>query len=91
MKSIDTVLDSFLKNTGLSSGVNQQKAVELWSEIVGDKIAENTEAVSVKHGVLFVKANSSTWSQELQLKKKEVLSKINKRIGKKTITDLRFI
>ena len=91
MKSINTVLDSFLNNSGLSSGVNQQKAMEFWSEIVGDKIAENTEAVSVKHGVLFVKASSSTWSQELQLKKKEVLSKINKRIGKKTITDLRFI
>ena len=91
MEPINTVLDNFLNNSGLSSGVNQQKAMEFWSEIVGDKIAENTEAVSVKHGVLFVKANSSTWSQELQLKKKEVLSKINKRIGKKTITDLRFI
>ena len=44
-----------------------------------------------KHGVLFVRANSSSWSQELQLKKKEILLKVNNKIGNKVITDLRFV
>ena len=91
MKQINTVLDNFLKKSGLSSGVNQQKAVDVWEEVVGETIAEHTEAVSVKHGVLIIRAKSSNWSQELQLKKKEILSKINSRVGKQTIKDLRFI
>ncbi len=91
MKQINTVLDNFLKKSGLSSGVNQQKAVGVWEEVVGETIAEHTEAVSVEHGVLFIRAESSTWSQELQLKKKEILSKINSKVGKQTIKDLRFI
>ena len=91
MKPINTVLASFLKKTRLSHGVNQQKAIEVWSETVGNKIAEKTEAVSVERGVLIIRADSSVWSQELQLKKKEILLKINKKVGKKTITDLRFI
>ena len=91
MKSINTIINGFLKNSGLSSGVDQQKAIEVWEEVVGKKIAENTEAVSVEHGVLFIRAGSPSWSQELQLKKKQILLKVNNKIGNKIITDLRFI
>ena len=91
MKSINTIINGFLKNSGLSSGVDQQKAIEVWEDAVGKKIAENTEAVSVEHGVLFIRAGSPSWSQELQLKKKQILLKVNNKIGNKIITDLRFI
>ena len=70
MKSINTIINGFLKNSGLSSGVNQQKAIDVWNDVVGKSIAENTEVLSVEHGVLFIRVSSSSWSQELQLKKK---------------------
>ena len=91
MKSINTIINGFLKNSGLSSGVNQQKAIDVWNDVVGKSIAENTEVLSVEHGVLFIRVSSSSWSQELQLKKKEILLKVNNKIGNKTITDLRFV
>lgn len=91
MKPISTIINGFLKNSGLSTGVDQQKAISVWGEAVGKKIAENTEVVSVEHGVLFIKANSSSWSQELQLKKKEILLKVNNKIGNNVITDMRFV
>jgi len=91
LKSINTIINGFLKNSGLSSGVNQQKAIDVWNDVVGKSIAENTEVLSVEHGVLFIRVSSSSWSQELQLKKKEILLKVNNKIGNKTITDLRFV
>ena len=91
MKPISSIINGFLKNSGLSNGVDQQKAIEIWGDAVGKKIAENTEVVSVEHGVLFIRADSPSWSQELQLKKKEILFKVNNKIGNKTIKDLRFI
>ena len=91
MKSINTIINGFLKNSGLSSGVNQQKAIDVWNDVVGKSIAENTEVLSVEHGVLFIRVSSSSWSQELQLKKKEILLKVNNKIGNKAITDLRFV
>ena len=91
MRQINTVIDSFLVKTGLSKGVGQQKALEVWEEVVGKKISENTEALSVNHGVLYIKTHSSAWAQELQLKKKEIILKINKKLKKKIITDLRFM
>jgi predicted nucleic acid-binding Zn ribbon protein len=91
LKSINTIINGFLKNSGLSSGVNQQKAIDVWNDVVGKSIAENTEVLSVEHGVLFIRVSSSSWSQELQLKKKEILLKVNNKIGNKAITDLRFV
>ena len=76
---------------GLDVGVNQEQAVKIWPTAVGEKIAENTTVQDVKHGVLFVRANSPVWAQELQFQKKEVLFKINSALGKKTIKDIRFL
>ena len=91
MKSIKTVLNTYLFKTGLDVGVNQQQAVNLWATAVGKKIAENTTVQDVKHGVLVVRVDSPIWAQELQFQKKEVLFKINKTLGKKTIKDIRFV
>ena len=91
MKSIKTVLNTYLFKTGLDAGVNQQQAVNLWPIAVGKKIAENTTVQDVKHGVLIVRVDSPIWAQELQFQKKEVLLKINKTLGKKTIKDIRFV
>ena len=91
MKPIKTVLNTYLFKTGLDAGVNQQQAVNLWPIVVGKKIAENTTIQDVKHGVLIVRVDSPIWAQELQFQKKEVLFKINKTLGKKTIKDIRFV
>jgi predicted nucleic acid-binding Zn ribbon protein len=91
MKSIKTVLNTYLFKTGLDVGVNQQQAANLWPTAVGKKIAENTTVQDVKHGVLIVRVDSPIWAQELQFQKKEVLFKINKTLGKKTIKDIRFV
>jgi predicted nucleic acid-binding Zn ribbon protein len=65
--------------------------VNLWPIAVGKKIAENTTVQNVEHGTLLVHAASPVWAQELQLQKKDILSKLNKTLGKKTIKDIRFV
>ena len=76
---------------GLDKGVRQQQAVNLWPIAVGKKIAENTTVQNVEHGTLIVHATSPVWAQELQLQKKDILSKLNKILGKKTIKNIRFV
>ena len=91
MKSIKTVLNTYLFKTGLDKGVKQQQAVNIWPTAVGKKIAENTTVQDVKHGILLVHAESPVWAQELQFKKKEILSNLNSSLGKKRIKDIRFV
>jgi predicted nucleic acid-binding Zn ribbon protein len=84
-------IDIFLKKNDLERGVNQNKAIIIWEQIVGEKIAENTKADSVEYGVLMVKVETPTWRQELIFKKQEILGKINHQLGQNTIREIRFI
>ena len=39
----------------------------------------------------FIKTESATWRQELHMQKKEIINKINKKIGSIAIKEIRFI
>ncbi len=91
MEHIAKSLKTLIKKQGLEKGLNQQKALEVWGEVVGQKIREKTEPDSVEFGVLTVKTPSSTWNQELELQKHDIIHAINKKLNKKTIKDIRFI
>tara|TARA_Y100001970_G_C14190111_1_gene834841 strand:- start:1159 stop:1434 length:276 start_codon:yes stop_codon:yes gene_type:complete len=91
MEHIQKAIKSFLKNTGLENGVAQQKAIEVWCEIVGEKVAKNTNAESIEHGTLTVKTKNPVWRQELLFQKKEIIKKLNKKLKKNIIKEIRFL
>ncbi len=91
MQSLKIAIDSMLKRFGIDNAIAQNKALNNWNEIVGDRVARNTQPDRVEHGVIIVKVSSPTWRQELYFQKKEILQKINNTIGKNVIRDIRFI
>lgn len=91
MEHIAGVLKKFIKKQGLEKEINQQKAVDIWAEVVGKSIKEHTEPVDVRFGVLTVKTSSPVWRQELQFQKKNIVDSINKKLKNTTIKDVRFI
>lgn len=80
-----------LRNFGIENAVAQNNALNIWNEVVGDAVAKNTQPEKVEHGIIIVKVTSPTWRQELFFQKKEIVQKINKKIGKNVIRDIRFI
>ena len=91
MQQLKTAIKIFLRKSGLEKGVKQNTALLLWDEVVGENIAENTNPEKVEHGTLLVTVENSSWRRELVFKKKEIIDKLNNKIGKKTIKDIRFI
>lgn len=91
MQSLKIAIDSMLKKFGIDNAIAQNKALNIWDEIVGDKVAKNAQPDRVEHGVIIVKVSSPTWRQELHFQKKEIIEKLNNKIGKKVIRDIRFI
>ena len=90
MQHIQVAIQNFLKKSGLNSGVEQQEALKIWGETVGNKISKNTEPMSVKNGVLVIKTTNSVWKQELQIQKTEIIKRLNKRLKKNIIKEIRF-
>ena len=91
MQHIGGALKKLIKTTGLEKGIAQQKALEIWSEIVGETVSKNTEPISIEHGILNIKTTTPVWRQELQFQKKQIIEKLNKKLNKKLIKDIRFI
>ena len=91
MQHIASAIKRLIKKNGLEQGLNQQKAIDVWGEVVGKKINKNTEPTKVEFGILTVKTKSAVWRQELYLQKENIIKMINKKLNKKTIKDIRFI
>ena len=90
MQHIQVAIQNFLKKSGLNSGVEQQEALKIWGETVGNKISKNTEPMSVKNGILVIKTTNPVWKQELQIQKTEIIKKLNCRLKKNIIKEIRF-
>ena len=91
MQGLKTVISIFLKKYNLEAGLAQQQALVVWGDVVGEKISKKTSAESIEHGVLIVKTKSSPWRQELNMQKKDIIIKLNKKLNQKTIKDIRFL
>ena len=91
MEHIGKALSGFIKDSKIEKGLEQNKAVMIWAEVVGKRIAENTEVDSVESGVVLVRVKTPVWRQELQLQKNDIINQLNTALTKKTIKDIRFI
>ena len=91
MQHIQKAIKGFLKSAGLENGIIQQRSIEVWADVVGEKVAKNTEAKSIEHGTLTVETKNSVWRQELLFQKKEIIKKLNRKLKKNIIKDIRFL
>ena len=91
MEKLNATIKTFLNKHGLKKGVNQNTAIVLWGEVVGEKISKNTEAISVEHGILTVTVSNPSWRQELVFKQREIIKQLNTKLGQNTIKEVRFI
>lgn len=89
MQSLNHVL-SRLKSQILSPEQQQfQDLCECWPEIVGTVARLQTRPVSWQRGVLNVATSSATWSQELTLKRMQLLYRLNQKLLF-PVQDIRF-
>lgn len=89
MQSLHQVL-SLLQSQILTPEQQQfQELCQYWPEIVGTVARLHSRAVSWHRGVLNVATSSSTWSQELTLKRMQLLYRLNQKLLF-PVEDIRF-
>lgn len=89
-KPIKNILLNFLQSAGIQEKYEENIAVAYWESIVGDEIARHTEPQKVADGTVFVKVDDNVWRNELVFFKKQIIAKLNTRIGKNVIKDVKF-
>ena len=91
MEQLKKAIKKAISESGFEKEIQQENAVSIWGVVVGDVVSKVTDAISVDKGVLVVKTKSATWRQELYMQKKDIIDKINKKIGSTAIKEIRFI
>jgi len=90
IRPIGSAIDELVRGLGIQKKLREYDAVVVWEEVVGERIAQMTTATRILQGVLFVHVKTSTWRNELTLRKKEIIDKLNMSIGTEIVKDIKF-
>ena len=77
---MEALVQDFIKDMKLASGVNQQRAVEAWNAVSG--AAGYTLEVTLTRGVLYVTLNSSMARNQLYFQRDVLLRRMNEFLDK---------
>jgi len=90
IKPLGEAIRDLVQSLGIRSKLQEYEAVIQWEGIVGEQIAKVTTATRITKGVLFVKVKTGTWRNELTIRKREIIEKINTALGEKVVGDIKF-
>src|SRR5213596_3074153 len=85
------VLPKLMQRLGLRERLHETEVIDAWSKIVGEFIATHSSPTALRDGILYVRVLQPALHYELeQISKSEILPKLKRRFGGKTIRDIRF-
>jgi len=90
IKPIGFALDELVNSLGIKKKLKEYDAIIYWDLVVGRQIAKMSTATRITQGVLFVHVKTSTWRNELTLRKKEIIDKLNTVVGLNAVKDIKF-
>jgi predicted nucleic acid-binding Zn ribbon protein len=87
----EQVGEIFLKINGNLGGLVQNcRLLELWAQVVDERVARNTEPVKISNRTLHIATKTPVWAQELSFLKRQIIQKFNDKAGIEVISDIRF-
>ncbi len=91
MESLGRVLKRTLKDFGVEKTVRRYQALEIWPEVVGERIAEVTEPVSLSGRKMLIRVKQDVWRHELLYHLPEIIQKINEKVGIQAVDEILLI
>ena len=79
-----------LVKTRFGKKLADYQAVEVWPQAVGPDIASRTIAKGIKSGILLILVETKVWLTQLTILKKELIRKVNEKLGEEVVKDIRF-
>lgn len=89
MEVVSGVVARVLRGLGLEGALLGWRAVQEWPEIAGPRLARRTRAVDFRDGTLVIEVEGSAWMQEVGYLKRELIRKIDARLGAGVVRDVR--
>lgn len=89
MHEIKNIIPDVLNQAGLDKGIEENKALMLWDDIV-PTMASKTQAVSLSEGKMVVNVTDSVVLHALNIYKRRYIYKLNLLLGKPVVSEIVF-
>ncbi len=90
-RPVGEVMTRYVKDLGLTERVDHEAVKKAWRSIVGDFLADHSEPVRLKRGVLIVQVLQPSVHYELDRNcKPTILKRLQEQFGAKLIRDVDF-
>jgi len=87
---IGSILEQLFRNPEWKAKLQASLPLLRWQEIVGDKIASQSQPESLRDGVLQVRVANPAWLHHLRFLERDLRHKLNKELPSLEIKELRF-
>ncbi len=84
------IIQQLMDDYQLSSKLRQMRIQKIWTRIVGQYAASQTEEITFKNGRLAVTLKSAALRNELTFASSKIVKNINKLLGEEAVEDIRF-
>lgn len=88
---VGSLVEGLLERRGLREQVKRVGVLELWPEIVGERLGAITRARGVSEATLFVEVPTSAWLTELNMMKRDFLERVNERLPDAPLERIVFV
>lgn len=83
-------LEEFFKEKKWSKKIKGYQIVSNWENLAGKEIAKSSQPIKIQDKCLFLAVKSNVWANELNLRKGELVEKINREAGEEIISNILF-
>ncbi len=90
LSHIGNILQNVMRTCRNDSDLDMTQIWDMWDSAIGKEISQNAQPAAFKGQLLVVHVTSSTWVQQLQFLKKDIIDKVNHTLEKELVKDIRF-
>ncbi len=91
VEKLGDILERLSRREGWGKRLSEGKALLMWKDVVGESVRAHTRPVRIDNGKMTIAVDDSLWKQEVGLLQGEIIRKLNDRMGKKVVRDIRLV
>lgn len=88
---ISRLLPSLLQDKGWEQQLDLHSIFPRWQELVGEEMSEYAQPLKIEKGVLWLEVANSSWLQQMQYEKMELLDTLNSCFRLSRLKDIKMV
>jgi predicted nucleic acid-binding Zn ribbon protein len=88
--ALGDALDSLIESLGIRKKLREQEVFALWADVVGERIAKVAKPMRIVQGTLVVSVKTGPWRNELTMRRREIVDRLNESLGEELVRDIKF-